>query len=117
MAEDTVFTAFGEHAALHIARVCNCSIVSEEKVSCMSQSTDHLGNRHPSTSPSLCGKCQSSDKCLEFPAVWSTGFQYDWHALVWLTLCLQAPPILRARNSGDDTSSAAKARAVKAMME
>ena len=74
MAEDPVFTAFGEHAALHIARVCNCSVVSEETASRMSRSTDHLGNRHPSTSPSLCGKCQSSDKCLEFPAIWSIGF-------------------------------------------
>lgn len=33
MAEHAVFAAFGEHAALHVAGICNCSVVSEEKVS------------------------------------------------------------------------------------
>ena len=75
MAENAVFTAFGEHATLHVAWVCDCSVVSEEKVSRMLYFTDHLGNRHRNTSPSLCGKCLSSGKCLEYPAMWSTRFR------------------------------------------
>ena len=43
------------------------------------------------------------------------------YTIVWLTLCLQAPPILRARKSGEvlgeDKPSAAKASAAKAMAE
>jgi hypothetical protein len=52
------------------------------------------------------------------------GGQYDCGMAgrsFWLTLCLQAPPILRGSNSGDvfgeDRSSAANARAAKAMTE
>jgi len=83
MAKDTVLTAFGEHAAFHIAGVCNCS-VSEENVSRISHSTDHLGNRHRNTSPSLCGKFRSSGKCLEFPVRWSIRLRCGWTLLFGL---------------------------------
>jgi hypothetical protein len=76
MAESTAFAAFGEHAALHVGGVCNRSVVSKGKMSRMFRITDHWDSRRWNTSPSLCGKCLSSGKCLGFPAMLSTRLRY-----------------------------------------
>lgn len=64
----------------------------------------------------LLASARSSLPCGQYVLGWVL-----WYSHVWLTLCLQEPPILRGSSSGDvfgeDKSSAAKARAANAMME